>query len=127
VIPEHRVFTSPNVVAIRHTERLGAAGAMSSVGSMGDSYDALAETVNGIYKAELIRGPDHGPWRDVDEVELAALAWSTGTTPNGSTATSTTSRPPSSNPRSTLPTATTQNRSESNSRSLPKSQGDLPP
>ena len=44
---------------------------------MGDSYDyALAETVNGYYKAELIRGPARrGPWRMVDDVELATLGW----------------------------------------------------
>ena len=44
--------------------------------SVGDSYDnALAETVNGLYKTELIRGPGQGPWRTVDEVELATLGW----------------------------------------------------
>jgi putative transposase len=44
---------------------------------VGDSYDnALAETVNGIYKTELIRGPAHpGPWRSVEDVELATLGW----------------------------------------------------
>ena len=47
---------------------------MSSVGSKGDSYDnALAETVNGLYKAELI--DRRGPWRSVDEVELATADW----------------------------------------------------
>ena len=46
----------------------------ASVGSRGDSYDnALAETVNGIYKAELIRR--QGPWRSADQVELATAAW----------------------------------------------------
>ena len=37
--------------------------------------NALAETVNGLYKTELIRGPTGGPWRSVDDVELATLAW----------------------------------------------------
>jgi len=47
---------------------------VSSVGSRGDSYDnALAETVNGLYKAELINR--HGPWRSADEVELATARW----------------------------------------------------
>ncbi len=57
-------------LAIRYTERLAEAEAVSSVGSKGDSYDnALAESVNGLYKAELINR--HGPRRTVDEVELA--------------------------------------------------------
>jgi putative transposase len=61
-------------LAIRYTERLAEAGATGSVGSRGDSYDnALAETVNGLYKAELINR--HGPWRTVDEVELATAEW----------------------------------------------------
>jgi putative transposase len=61
-------------LAIRYTERLAEAGVTGSVGSRGDSYDnALAETVNGLYKAELINR--HGPWRTVDEVELATAEW----------------------------------------------------
>ena len=61
-------------LAIRYTERLAEAEAVSSVGSKGDSYDnALAESVNGLYKAELINR--HGPWRTVDEVELATAEW----------------------------------------------------
>ena len=61
-------------LAIRYTERLADAGAVGSVGSRGDSYDnALAETVNGLYKAELIHR--RGPWRSVDQVELATAAW----------------------------------------------------
>jgi len=59
-------------LAIRYTERLGEAGAVASVGSRGDSYDnALAESFNGLYKAELIR--HEGPWRRLDDVELATL------------------------------------------------------
>jgi putative transposase len=59
---------------IRYTDRLAEAGAVASVGSKGDSFDnALAEAVNGLYKAELIRRD--GPWRTREEVELATLAW----------------------------------------------------
>jgi putative transposase len=61
-------------LAIRYTERLAEAGAVASVGSKGDSYDnALAESVNGLYKTELIWR--RGPWRTVEEVELATLRW----------------------------------------------------
>ncbi len=61
-------------LAIRYTERLADAGAVTSVGSKGDSYDnALAESVNGLYKTELIRA--QGPWRTADQVELATAAW----------------------------------------------------
>ena len=60
--------------SIRYGERLAELGALPSIGSVGDSYDnALAETVNGLYKTEVIRR--QGPWRHVDEVELATLAW----------------------------------------------------
>jgi putative transposase len=61
-------------LAIRYNERLAEAGAVRSVGSRGDSYDnALAETVVGLYKTELIRG--RGPWRSQDQVELATAEW----------------------------------------------------
>ena len=61
-------------LAIRYTERLGDAGVVNSVGSKGDSYDnALAETVNGLYKAELINR--QGPWQSVEQVELETAAW----------------------------------------------------
>jgi len=61
-------------LAIRYTERLADAGAVTSVGSRGDSFDnALAETVNGLYKTELIRA--QGPWRTIDQLELATAAW----------------------------------------------------
>ena len=54
--------------------RLAEAGVESSVGSNGDSYDnALAETINGLYKTEIIHR--RGPWRTVDEVEYATLEW----------------------------------------------------
>ena len=62
--------------SVRFGERLAELGAVPSIGSVGDSFDnALAETVNGLYKTELIRGPDQGPWRTVDQVELATLGW----------------------------------------------------
>ena len=61
-------------LAIVYTERLAEAGAVTSVGSKGDSYDnALAESVIGLYKSELIF--NRGPWRTVEDVELATLAW----------------------------------------------------
>ena len=61
-------------LSISYTERLADAGAVCSVGSRGDSYDnALAEAVNGLYKAEVIR--KNGPWRSLDQVELATAAW----------------------------------------------------
>jgi putative transposase len=61
-------------VSIRHTERLAQAGIAASVGSVGDSYDnALAETINGLYKTELIR--PQGPWRTADAVEYATAEW----------------------------------------------------
>ncbi len=59
-------------LAIRYTERLADAGAVTSVGSRGDSYDnALAESFHGLYKAELIH--QDGPWRGRDDVEFATL------------------------------------------------------
>ena len=62
--------------SLRYGERLAEIGAVPSIGSIGDSYDnALAEAVNSLYKTELIRGPDQGPWKNVDDVELATLGW----------------------------------------------------
>ena len=63
--------------SIRYSERLAEIGATPSIGTIGDSFDnALAETVNGYYKAELIRGPARtGPWKTIEEVELATLGW----------------------------------------------------
>ena len=63
--------------SIRYGERLAEIGAVPSIGTVGDSFDnALAETVNGYYKAELIRGPARrGPWKTIEEVELATLGW----------------------------------------------------
>jgi putative transposase len=61
-------------LSIRYTERLAAAGVVTSVGSRGDSFDnALAETIIGLYKTELVRR--RGPWKGLDEVEYATLEW----------------------------------------------------
>ncbi len=61
-------------VSIRYTERLAEAGIEPSVGSVGDSYDnALAETINGLFKAEVIHR--RGPWRHAEAVEFATLEW----------------------------------------------------
>jgi transposase InsO family protein len=61
-------------VSIRYSERLAEAGIEPSVGSVGDSYDnALAETINGLFKTEVIR--TKGPWRTIEQVEFATLTW----------------------------------------------------
>lgn len=61
-------------LAIRYAERLAANGVVNSVGSRGDSYDnAMAESIFGSYKTELIR--NKGPWRGLDDLELATLEW----------------------------------------------------
>ncbi|MCU1368083.1 MAG: hypothetical protein JWN39_3722, partial [Ilumatobacteraceae bacterium] len=87
--------------SIRYGERLAELGALPSIGTVADSYDnALAETVNGLYKTELIRR--QGPWRTVDDVELATLQWVHWFNTNASTPPSATSRPPSSRPPNTL-------------------------
>jgi putative transposase len=63
-------------VSIRHTDQLADIGASASVGSVADSYDnAMAEALNGTFKAELIEM--QGPWRDVDQVEQAVFQWVT--------------------------------------------------
>ncbi len=61
-------------LSIRYSERLALAGINPSVGSVGDSYDnALAETINGLYKTEVIR--HEGPWKSLEAVEFATLTW----------------------------------------------------
>lgn len=61
-------------LSIRYTKRLAEAGIEPSVGSKGDSYDnALAESVIGLFKTEVIRR--HGPWRSLEKVEFAVLEW----------------------------------------------------
>ena len=70
----HHSDRGSQYVSIRYTERLAEAGIEPSVGSRGDSYDnALAETINGLYKAELIH--KRGPWKNRESVELATLNW----------------------------------------------------
>jgi len=70
----HHSDRGSQYLSIRYSERLAEAGMESSVGSRGDSYDnAMAETINGLYKAELIH--KRGPWKTVDQVEFATLAW----------------------------------------------------
>jgi len=58
---------------MRYTDRLADAGIAPSVGSRGDSYDALAESVIGLFKTEVIQR--RGPWRSLEAVEFATLAW----------------------------------------------------
>jgi transposase InsO family protein len=66
----HHSDRGSQYVSIKYTERLAEAGVEPSVGSVGDSYDnALAETINGLYKAELIHR--RGPWRNFEAVEFA--------------------------------------------------------
>jgi putative transposase len=70
----HHSDRGSQYVSIRYTERLAEAGVEPSVGSVGDSYDnALAETINGLYKAEVIHR--RGPWRSFEAVEFATLEW----------------------------------------------------
>ena len=70
----HHSDRGSQYVSIKYTERLAEAGIEPSVGSVGDSYDnALAETINGLYKAELIHR--QGPWRTFEDVEYATLEW----------------------------------------------------
>src|SRR4051794_7957845 len=69
-----RPLESAQYVSIKYTERLVEAGIEPSVGSVGDSYDnALAETINGLYKAEVIHR--RGPWKSLQAVEFATLEW----------------------------------------------------
>ena len=70
----HHSDRGTQYLSIRYTERLADAGIETSVGSVGDSYDnALAETVIGLYKTEVIRR--RGPWRHIEAVEFATLEW----------------------------------------------------
>ena len=63
---------------MRYTQRLAEAGAVASVGSTGDSYDnALAEAVNSLFKAELVR--NRGPWKGIDDLEIAVADGGTST------------------------------------------------
>ena len=70
----HHSDRGSQYLSIRYSERPSDAGIEASVGSVGDSYDnALAETINGLYKAEVIYR--RGPWRNMEAVELATLEW----------------------------------------------------
>lgn len=70
----HHSDRGSQYVSIKYTERLAEAGIEPSVGSVGDSYDnALADTVIGLFKAEVIHR--RGPWRSFEAVEFAALEW----------------------------------------------------
>ena len=70
----HHSDRGSQYVSIRYSERLAEAGVEPSVGSKGDSYDnALAETINGLYKAELIHR--RAPWKTMEAVEFATLEW----------------------------------------------------
>ena len=70
----HHSDRGSQYLSIRYSERLAEAGIEPSVGSKGDSYDnALAETINGLYKAEVIHR--RGPWKTKQAVELATLEW----------------------------------------------------
>ena len=78
IVTPHEALRRPlefaQYVSIKYTERLAEAGVEPSVGSVGDSYDnALAETINGLYKAELIHR--RARWRSFEAVEFATLEW----------------------------------------------------
>jgi transposase InsO family protein len=69
-----KLLAAKGYIAIRYSERLIEAGVESSVDSVGDARDnALAETINGLFKAEVIRR--RGPWKNLDDVEYATLEW----------------------------------------------------
>jgi transposase InsO family protein len=77
-VPAERPFlmltNGSQYTSIRYANRLLDAGALASIGSVGDSYDnALAESTIGLYKAECVR--HEGPWRGVDDLELGTLSW----------------------------------------------------
>src|SRR5664279_2358558 len=70
----HHSDAGSQYTSIRYTQRMIEAGLNASIGSVGDSYDnALAESVNGLYKTELVYW--EGPWKGADDLELATLGW----------------------------------------------------
>jgi len=70
----HHSDRGSQYLAIRYADRLADVGISPSVGSVGDSYDnTLAETINGLYKTEVIRR--QGPWKHIEDVEFATLTW----------------------------------------------------
>ena len=86
----HHTDRGSQYTSIRFSERLAEASIQPSVGAVGSSYDnALAETINGLYKTELIKPGK--PWRTIEEVELATAGGSTGSTTAASTNTAATS------------------------------------
>jgi putative transposase len=69
-----RPVDSAQYTSIRYSNRLADVGAVASIGSVGDSFDnAMAESVIGLYKTECVR--HEGPWRGVDDLELATMSW----------------------------------------------------
>jgi len=70
----HHSDAGSQYTSIRYSERLADAGALASIGTVGDSYDnAMAESVIGLYKTECVK--IDGPFRTVEELELATLSW----------------------------------------------------
>ena len=96
-------------LSIAYTARFVDTGLVASVGSVGDSYDAAAETLFGLFKTEVIRA--RGPWKSIGDVELATCIGSTGTTTSVCTATAATSLRWSTKPSFTTVSTTTGNRS----------------
>ena len=102
-------------LSIRYTERLEEAGIETSVGSRGDAYDnAMAESVIGLYKAEVIR--HEGPWKGLDEVEFATLEWVDWFNNAGCLSPSATSHRQSSSRRTMLTLLPRKKRRDSNKR-----------
>ena len=102
-------------LSIRYTERLAEAGIETSVGSRGDSYDnALAESVIGLYKAEVIR--HEGPWKGLEDVEFATLEWVDWFNNRGCLSPSATSRRRSPRKRTMLTPLPWKKRRNSNNR-----------
>jgi transposase InsO family protein len=100
-------------VALRYTERLAGAGALASIGTVGDSYDnALAESIIGLYKTECVRLD--GPFRTVDELELATLSWVHWYNSSGCTPPSATFPRPSTRRPTTVRTTTDSSRCRDN-------------
>ncbi len=105
----HHSDAGSQYTSIMYTDRLIDAGALASIGTVGDSYDnAMAESTIGLYKTEMVR--PEGPWRDVDHLELSLpLTMSGGSTTVASTPRSTTT-PPSNTKKSTTVKPTTASR-----------------
>jgi putative transposase len=117
----HHTDAGSQYTSISFTERLAAAGVSPSIGTVGDAYDnALAETVIGLFKSELIN--PNRPWKTVDQVRSPPCATSTGSTTNASTKRTATSRRSSSSTRTTVNTGP-QPEAGSTKPSLRKSRG----